>query len=111
MFQIKPRHSFACAAIFAGAFALTSALPALAQGNSPAGCQTAAADAAKEPATKPAPDSKDGTSPGNTGSTGWSGGTGGSNIGTSPAGTVAGGTFQPATARGLDLAGSTKAPC
>lgn len=58
-----------------------------------------------EPATKPEAHSASGTSPGNTGSTGWTGGTGGSHTGTSPQGALPESkTWQPPTARGLDLA-------
>lgn len=46
-----------------------------------------------------------GTSPGNTGSTGWTGGTGGQHTGTNPQGALPESkTWQPPTARGLDLA-------
>lgn len=58
-----------------------------------------------ETPTKPAQGSADGTAPGSTGSTGWSGGLGGSFIGTTSAGAVKESkTWQPPTARGLDLA-------
>ncbi|MEF9601616.1 hypothetical protein O4J55_04450, partial [Paracoccus sp. PXZ] len=58
-----------------------------------------------EPAT-PETASADGTAPENSGSTGWTGGTGGSQIGTNPSGAHhATRTWQPPTARGLDLAG------
>ncbi|MEO1909548.1 MAG: hypothetical protein ABGX10_03820 [Paracoccus sp. (in: a-proteobacteria)] len=58
-----------------------------------------------EPATSPAP-SEDGTAPENTGTTGWSGGTGGSQLGTNTQGAVERSpTWQPPTARGLDLKG------
>ncbi|SIQ74904.1 hypothetical protein SAMN05421641_11351 [Paracoccus thiocyanatus] len=66
-------------------------------------CPPAAAMA--EPAT---PDSgpADGTAPENSGSTAWTGGTGGSMIGTNPSGADPDTrTWQPPTARGLDLAG------
>ncbi|WP_250157159.1 hypothetical protein [Tianweitania aestuarii] len=67
-------------------------------------CTEAAGKA--EPATAPERNSDDGTAPGNTGSTGWSGGTGGAYIGTNPQGaTAASPTWQPPTARGIDLAG------
>nr|WP_189503158.1 hypothetical protein [Tianweitania populi] len=67
-------------------------------------CTQAASKA--EPATAPDRNSADGTAPGNTGSTGWSGGTGGAYIGTNPQGaTAASPTWQPPTARGIDLAG------
>ncbi|MDQ7260789.1 hypothetical protein NM680_03125 [Paracoccus sp. PS-1] len=66
-------------------------------------CPPAATQA--EPAT-PETASADGTAPANSGSTGWTGGTGGSLIGTNPSGANhATKTWQPATARGLDLAG------
>ncbi len=69
----------------------------------PTDCVAAAGKA--EPATPPAP-AADGTAPGNTGSTGWTGGTGGAFIGTNPQGaTMNSTTWQPPTARGLDLAG------
>lgn len=65
-----------------------------------------AAGSVAEPATTPAPAKADGTAPGNDGSTGWTGGTGGSTIGTTPQGAVAASkTWQPPTARGLDLMG------
>jgi hypothetical protein len=78
-------------------------LPAAAQEPvASSGCATSASKA--EPATAPSPDSRDGTSPGNSGSTGWSGGTGGAYIGTNPQGaTEHSQTWQPPTARGLDL--------
>lgn len=48
----------------------------------------------------------DATAPSNAGSTGWSGGTGGSHIGTNTSGgSQHTRTWQPPTARGLDLAG------
>ncbi len=57
-----------------------------------------------EPATKPEPGSGDGTAPGNAGSTGWTGGAGGAISGTTPQGATADSkTWQPPTARGLDL--------
>jgi len=56
-----------------------------------------------EPATPPT--AGEATAPGNA-ATGWSGGLGGSQTGTSPAGaTPASKTWQPPTARGLDLMG------
>jgi hypothetical protein len=62
-----------------------------------------AADTVAEPATPPQPGAE-GTAPGNAGSTGWTGGLGGSQIGTNTAGAVATSkTWQPPTARGLDL--------
>lgn len=64
-----------------------------------------AADTMAEPATQPDP-SEDATAPENTGTTGWSGGTGGSQLGTNIQGAVESSpTWQPPTARGLDLAG------
>lgn len=63
------------------------------------------ADTLAEPATKPDA-SEDATAPENTGTTGWSGGTGGSQLGTNIQGAVdTSPTWQPPTARGLDLAG------
>lgn len=60
-----------------------------------------------EPATPPT--AGDATAPGNA-ATGWSGGLGGSQTGTSPSGAVATSkTWQPPTARGLDLAGQPEA--
>ena len=65
----------------------------------------AAPDAVAEPATQPQPGAG-GTDPNNTGSTGWTGGTGGSQIGTNAQGALpASPTWQPPTARGLDLTG------
>ena len=80
-------------------------MPALAQSPRPDCAQAAQT----EPATKPAPDA-DGTAPGNAGSSGWSGGLGGSNIGTTPSGSVAK-DFHSPTAKGLDLMGGPKANC
>lgn len=62
-----------------------------------------------EPATPPGGEA---TAPGNA-ATGWSGGFGGSHSGTNPSGAVAQSrTWQPPTARGLDLAGAPEpAPC
>lgn len=58
-----------------------------------------------EPATSPDA-SEDGTAAENTGTTGWSGGTGGSQLGTNTQGAVEKSpTWQPPTARGLDLKG------
>ncbi|SFB33167.1 hypothetical protein SAMN03159496_02990 [Rhizobium sp. NFR07] len=58
-----------------------------------------------EAATKADTHSAAGTSPGNTGSTGWTGGTGGAHTATNPAGALPESkTWQPPTARGLDLA-------
>ena len=67
---------------------------------------TAAASGVATPATAPQPGAPDGTAPGNAGSTGWTGGLGGSQIGTNAAGAVPESkTWQPPTARGLDLRG------
>lgn len=67
---------------------------------------TPMAGSVAEPATAPA-QGQEATAPGNAGSTGWTGGTGGSNIGTNPQGAVATSkTWQPPTARGLDLMGA-----
>lgn len=64
-----------------------------------------AADAMAQPATQPQPGAN-GTDPNNTGTTGWTGGTGGSQIGTNTQGADrASPTWQPPTARGLDLKG------
>lgn len=58
-----------------------------------------------ESATPPDRQSADGTAPGNSGSTGWTGGTGGAHVGTNPQGALPESkTWQPPTARGLDLA-------
>lgn len=58
-----------------------------------------------EAATQPDP-SEDATAPENSSTTGWSGGTGGSFQGTNLQGAVESSpTWQPPTARGLDLAG------
>lgn len=68
------------------------------------------AGAKAEPGTAPDRTSADGTAPGNSGSTGWTGGTGGAYIGTNPQGATAPSTtWQPPTARGLDLAMAPKA--
>lgn len=93
------------------ALGLLAASPALAQTNDAAkpndaksNCSEASGSA--EPATAPERGTSDGTAPGNTGSTGWSGGTGGAFIGTNSQGATADSpTWQPPTARGLDLAG------
>ena len=78
--------------------------PASSQG-SPAKTNCAPAASTAEPATAPDRGSGDGTSPGNSGSTGWTGGSGGAHVGTNPQGAVASSrTWQPPTARGLDLA-------
>ncbi|RJE78821.1 hypothetical protein [Paracoccus sp. JM45] len=66
-----------------------------------------------EPATSPDP-SEDATAAENSGTTGWSGGTGGSQLGTNGQGAVEQSlTWQPPTARGLDLkaAASDTAEC
>lgn len=58
-----------------------------------------------QPATTPEKHAAAGTAPGNIGSTGWTGGTGGAHMGTSPQGALPESrTWQPPTARGLDLA-------
>ena len=69
----------------------------------------AAGDGTASPAT-PASDRQggqdDATAPSNSGSSGWSGGLGGSHIGTTPSGSAPQSpTWQPPTARGLDLQG------
>ncbi|MEB2845402.1 hypothetical protein GAO09_23320 [Rhizobiales bacterium RZME27] len=57
-----------------------------------------------EAATPADTDSAAGTAPGNTGSTGWTGGTGGQHTSTNPQGALPESkTWQPPTARGLDL--------
>lgn len=62
-------------------------------------------DTVAEAATAPQPGA-DSTDANNTGSSGWSGGLGGSVLGTNTQGAVAQSpTWQPPTARGLDLAG------
>lgn len=64
------------------------------------GCGSSSA----EPATQPQKNPAAGTAPGNTGSTGWTGGTGGNYLGTNPQGALPESrTWQPPTARGLDL--------
>lgn len=92
---------------------LALAWPALsaAQGAAPPSTQSlerpgdCAPAAQAEPATPPAPGA-DSTAPGNDGTTGWTGGLGGSQIGTNPSGkTSESVTWQPPTARGLDLKG------
>lgn len=82
---------------------------ALAQQPASGGCADSGTAVA---ATPPAPGAE-ATNPGNAGNTGWSGGTGGSHIGTNPAGAVPESrSWQPPTARGLDLAGAPEpAPC
>jgi hypothetical protein len=95
------------------AFCLLTALvpnPGWAQNaNEKADCAAAAGKA--EPATPPDRASADGTAPGNSGSTGWTGGTGGAHIGTNPQGATAGSTtWQPPTARGIDLAAAPETP-
>ncbi|MDO5632309.1 MAG: hypothetical protein Q4G22_10775 [Paracoccus sp. (in: a-proteobacteria)] len=72
------------------------------------GVEPAAEDPASvaEPATEPQVTDGDGTAPDASSSTGWTGGTGGSLIGTNPQGAVGESvTWQPPTARGLDLQG------
>lgn len=88
--------------------------PAAAPGSggtaAPAEPATAVADRGQaEPATPPGT-AGDGTAPGASGSTGWTGGTGGAMIGTNPSGAVGvSKTWQPPTARGLDLMGAPDA--
>ncbi|WP_299360615.1 hypothetical protein [uncultured Paracoccus sp.] len=66
----------------------------------------AGSDGVATAATEPEQENADGTAPGNEGSTGWTGGLGGSMIGTNPAGALPESkTWQPPTARGVDLAG------
>ena len=85
----------------AGAFAQSPGTPQTSAPN-PGDCAASVA----EPATPPAP-GQDGTAPGNAGTTGWTGGTGGSLIGTTPSGKTRDSvTWQPPTARGLDLKGA-----
>ena len=72
-----------------------------------AAAQKDCAQGVAEAATPPMPG--DATAPGNA-ATGWSGGLGGSQTGTSPHGAVSKSkTWQPPTARGLDLAGAPEA--
>ena len=106
-----PRHAIvrpllACVAL-AGPFSMAQAqvpTPPSAQSVERPGDCVPAAQA--EPATDPAP-SADSTAPGNAGTTGWTGGLGGSQIGTNPSGKTSDSvTWQPPTARGLDLKGS-----
>ncbi|QDA35742.1 hypothetical protein E4191_16390 (plasmid) [Paracoccus liaowanqingii] len=102
-------RSYFRSAIAAGLLALAGySAPAFAQ-NTPDRLSEAgtcpAADTMAEPANQPDP-SEDATAPENTGTTGWSGGTGGSQLGTNIQGaTDSSPTWQPPTARGLDLAG------
>ena len=64
-----------------------------------------AADTIAQPATAPQPGA-DSTDANNAGNTGWSGGTGGSQLGTNAQGALPNSpTWQPPTARGLDLTG------
>lgn len=68
-----------------------------------------AAETTAQPATQPQPGAG-GSDASNAGSTGWTGGTGGSQIGTNAQGAVpTSPTWQPPTARGLDLAGRADA--
>ncbi|MTH33525.1 hypothetical protein GL279_02805 [Paracoccus limosus] len=105
------------------ALALAGAAPALAQttptpatstpGPQPAATECPPAAAQAQPAT-PEVAGADATAPSNSGSTGWTGGAGGSHIGTTPSGAgTQTRTWQPPTARGLDLAGSPEPapPC
>lgn len=65
-------------------------------------------DTQAEPATQPDA-TEDATAAENSGSTGWSGGTGGSQLGTNTQGAVlTSPTWQPPTARGLDLMGEAE---
>lgn len=100
--------SSAFVAILLSGQAVFIAEPASAQTAPNQNCQAGPANgtASKaEPATPPDRTSADGTAPGNAGSTGWTGGTGGAHIGTNPQGATAQSTtWQPPTARGLDLA-------
>lgn len=84
-------------------------LPAAAQqSRQSAAPECPAADTLAQPANQPDP-SEDGTAPENTGTTGWTGGTGGSQLGTNIQGAVPESpTWQPPTARGLDLMGSAE---
>lgn len=69
-----------------------------------AAAQPAECGGIAEPATEPAP-GKEATSAENAGTTGWTGGLGGSQLGTNPSGAVPESrSWQPPTARGLDLA-------
>ncbi len=78
----------------------------LATGLLTAGAAAAAEDCAAGKAEAATPPGGEATAPGNA-ATGWSGGLGGSHTGTSPSGAVAESrTWQPPTARGLDLAGA-----
>lgn len=81
-----------------------AATPAAASTPAPASASTS--DGVASAATPPDQDAADGTSPGSAGSSGWTGGVGGSTIGTNPSGAVPESqTWQPPTARGLDLKG------
>lgn len=85
------------------AMAQTAAPPATV---APSKCPSDAGQA--EAATQPDA-SEDGTSAQNSGSTGWSGGTGGSQLGTNTQGAVEeSASWQPPTARGLDLMGQAE---
>jgi hypothetical protein len=98
--------TLASSALVAGLLALGAAVPtpAVAQTlNTTTSCPDK--DTTAEAATQPNRQAKDGTSPGNIGSTGWTGGTGGAHMGTNPQGALpTSPTWQPPTARGLDLA-------
>jgi hypothetical protein len=91
--------------MFTGAVAQTPQAPAVPSKQSlesPVSCNSAGM---AEPATRSETHSASGTAPGNTGSTGWTGGTGGAHTGTNPQGALPESkTWQPPTARGLDLA-------
>lgn len=82
----------------------TPAPPSQTQGQSGEGaCPAGATTAEAATATQPGGDSTDAN---NAGSSGWSGGLGGSQLGTNPQGALESSpTWQPPTARGLDLTG------
>lgn len=95
-FSLLGQHGF----LGGGASAQTATSPRVV---SPPDCP--ANKSVAEPATHPDA-SKDATAAENSGTTGWSGGTGGSHLGTNTQGAVATSkTWQPPTARGLDLKG------
>jgi len=84
---------------------LTGALLVLLSAGKAEAQETACPAGQAEASTPPMPGSE-GTAPGNA-STGWSGGLGGSHTGTNTQGAVPGSlSWQPPTARGLDLAGA-----
>jgi len=87
----------------AGPAAAQVAAPDVVSDRTQADCAAPAGVA--EPATTP-DSSADATAAENTGTSGWSGGTGGSQLGTNGQGAVEQSlTWQPPTARGLDLKG------